>query len=204
MKTWILFLGGLCLFNLRAWSLEQKPTTSIDVEKDKSDKRRGKLLPIMQVVRFPNDVCSGSTRNGTCYTGEECSNRGGTSGGSCASGFGVCCIFTLSCGGTTSDNSSYLVQTAATTVTPSPCDYTVCPLNNNICRIRYDFTTFVITGSTVSASSVVADVAAPSTKDGMIGHCITDSFEVTAPGSIGSPVICGTNSGYHSKYLNMS
>ena len=26
------------------------------------------VLPIFQVVRFPNDVCSGSTRNGTCFT----------------------------------------------------------------------------------------------------------------------------------------
>ena len=26
------------------------------------------VLPIFQVVRFPNDVCAGSTRNGTCFT----------------------------------------------------------------------------------------------------------------------------------------
>ena len=28
------------------------------------------VLPIFQVVRFPNDVCAGSSRNGTCYTGK--------------------------------------------------------------------------------------------------------------------------------------
>ncbi len=44
------------------------------------------------VHRFPNDPCSGTgSRNGTCYTASECSSRGGTDGGSCASGFGVCC-----------------------------------------------------------------------------------------------------------------
>ena len=26
------------------------------------------VLPIFQVVRFPNDVCTGTSRNGTCYT----------------------------------------------------------------------------------------------------------------------------------------
>ena len=26
------------------------------------------VLPIFQVVRFPNDVCTGTTRNGTCFT----------------------------------------------------------------------------------------------------------------------------------------
>ena len=70
---------------------------------------------------------------------EECSSKGGTSEGSCASGFGVCCIVALSCGGSTSDNNSYIVQSSATSVT-SPCTYTVCPCSTDICRIRYDFT----------------------------------------------------------------
>ena len=32
------------------------------------------------------------------------------------------------------------------------------------------------------------------------GKCITDTFGVTSPGAQGSPIICGTNSGYHSEY----
>ena len=44
-----------------------------------------------------------------------------------------------SCGGETSDNNSYLVQSSSTSIS-SPCMYKVCPLNTNICRIRYDFT----------------------------------------------------------------
>ena len=73
--------------------------------------RTSKLLPIFQIVRFPNDVCEGTSRNGTCFTAyvtkyellkqiktislyysEECSSKNGVSDGSCASGFGVCCI----------------------------------------------------------------------------------------------------------------
>ena len=44
------------------------------------------------MVRFPNSVCAGNNGyNGTCYSAEECSSRGGSSGGSCANGYGVCC-----------------------------------------------------------------------------------------------------------------
>ncbi len=62
-----------------------------------------------------NEICQGSgSRNGTCYTKEECSDKGehhfdqlfslfnpsrtplfptgGTSSGSCAAGYGVCCV----------------------------------------------------------------------------------------------------------------
>ncbi len=181
-------------------------------EKAKATGRGGRLLPIFQIVRFPvsvtnilphwkkcdwlffnfqNDICSATSRNGTCYTAEECAGRGGTNGGSCAAGFGVCCLFTLACGGSTNDNVSYLVQAAATTVS-SPCDYTVCPVSTNICRIRYDFTTMVLGPQTHG-------VATTYTNDNAIGTCQIDSFEITAPGSVGSPVICGTNTGYHSK-----
>ena len=38
----------------------------------------------------------------------------------------------------TSDNVSYLVQSVSTSV-GSPCTFTICPCNTNICRIRYDF-----------------------------------------------------------------
>ena len=44
----------------------------------------------------------------------------------------------LSCGMKTSDNVSYLVQSVSTSV-GSPCTFTICPCNTNICRIRYDF-----------------------------------------------------------------
>ena len=33
-----------------------------------------------------------------------------------------------------------------------------------------------------------------------IGQCITDSMSISSPGAHGSPAICATNSGYHSKY----
>ena len=31
-----------------------------------------------------------------------------------------------------------------------------------------------------------------------LGHCLEDSFTIASPGAVGSPTICGTNTGYHS------
>merc|ERR1712141_497986 len=111
-----------------------------------TESRDEKLISTFQIVRFPNDVCVGSnSRNGTCYTSAECSDKGGTSSGSCADGFGVCCTFLIStCGSSTSENTTY--WTNPTTVSSGSCDLTICPVGDDICSIRLDFTTFVITG----------------------------------------------------------
>merc|ERR1712223_1073370 len=114
-----------------------------------SIERDEKLISTFQIVRFPNDVCVGSnSRNGTCYTGAECSDKGGTSSGSCADGFGVCCTFLITtCGSSSSENTTY--WTNPTTVSSGPCDLTVCPIDDDICSIRLDLTTFVITGPSI-------------------------------------------------------
>merc|ERR1711936_396552 len=92
-------------------------------EDDQVEEREAKVLPIFQVVKFPNDICKGSS-------------KGGTNEGSCASGFGVCCVFSLSCGKSSSENQTYLVQASTTSLT-SPCTYTICKADTNICRIRF-------------------------------------------------------------------
>merc|ERR1711971_500630 len=158
--------------------------------------REGKVLPVFQVIKFPNDICTGATRNGTCYTSEECSSKGGTSDGSCASGFGVCCIFTLACGGSASENQTYLIQASVTTLT-SPCKYTICPVATNICRIRFDFTTMVLANA-VQGSTVAAAAATAGTLNGpLIGDCVDDQFSISGGTGRGTPTICGTNTGYH-------
>ena len=42
------------------------------------------------------------------------------------------------CGSSTRENNVFLTQNSADTAN-SPCTYRICPCNNNICRIRYDF-----------------------------------------------------------------
>lgn len=123
---------------------------------------------------------------------------GGTTDGSCASGFGVCCVFALACGDTAAENSTYIVQASATAVT-SPCTYTICKCSNNICRLRYDFTTFVLANAVAGTVTVAgtAGTTAASQTGASIGDCLTDQFTISAPGSAGTPVICGANGGYH-------
>ena len=51
------------------------------------------VLSLFTIVAFKNDACiSGTGNNGTCYSSSDCSKLGGTASGSCASGFGVCCL----------------------------------------------------------------------------------------------------------------
>ena len=113
-----------------------------------------------------------------CLISEECSAKGGSNSGSCAGGFGVCCtskiqsntseyifltknplfLVSLSCGGTSNDNTTYLVQGGTTSSPASPsCTYKICPCSNDICRIKYDFTTNVL------ASQVIVTGTAPAT-----------------------------------------
>merc|ERR1712150_443442 len=84
---------------------------------DEHETRKEKLISTFQIVRFPNDVCVGSnSRNGTCYTSAECSDKDGTSSGSCADGFGVCCTFVIAtCGSSSSENNTYWTQPTSTT-----------------------------------------------------------------------------------------
>merc|ERR1719242_2420879 len=105
---------------------------SIFGSENDEQERDQKLISTFQIVRFPNEVCVGSnSRNGTCYTSAECSDKSGTSSGSCADGFGVCCTFTISvCDSSTSENLTY--WTNPTTLSGTSCGLTVCPVTDDI------------------------------------------------------------------------
>lgn len=150
----------------------------------------GKAISIFNVVKFKNDVCAGGgNQNGTCYTAEECSAIDGTASGSCAEGYGVCCIVSLDCGGSSKQNCTYLVQSAVTTPTTNPCTYTICPMSSNICRIRLDIQTFAIAGPSTLTVLVGTDSLHQ-------GQCVTDTFTVSSS-SGAVPTICGANTGQH-------
>lgn len=188
---------------------------STDIQEGIPDK---KLISTFQIVRFPNDACTGSNaKNGTCYTSAECSDKGGASSGSCADGFGVCCLFTVNeCGKSSSENITYFENPSATfsTTEPSSCQLTILPSSSNICQLRIDFGSFVITGPSTATNSqahnqygVVPTVGASGTTVGGIPlsteinwstNCLTDSFTISGLSSANSPpVICGTNTGQH-------
>jgi len=162
------------------------------------DSRDEKIFSFLELVKIPNDLCAGASKNGTCYTKDECKNKGGTESGECGRGYGVCCIFELACGETSSDNNTYIVQASKTSFTAAErsCDYKICPASSDVTRIRFDFQTFVLAGPS-AATNVKSGVAMNTPDDlragqGATGKCITDTFAIT-----GSPEICGTNTGQH-------
>jgi len=163
-----------------------------------------RAIGIFNVVSFPNTVCisSSNSRNGTCYTGEECASRDGVASGSCADGFGVCCIISIGCGATSTENCTYLVQDSSTTPNVSPengngCTYKICPSDSSINRIRLDLSIFQIAGPGRAGDFDGVPNGIPvNTAARLYGRCIQDTFTVT--GTRGPyPTICGTNSGQH-------
>jgi len=170
------------------------------VARAQEEESRGKkALSIFTVVKFPNTACSSSTtgRNGTCYTSSECTAKGGSTSGSCASGFGVCCVFEKSCGGgSIAENCTYFTSSSLTT--GSSCSLTVCKCSSDVCQLRLDFETFVlsnpVTATTITIGAAATAAAGSGTRQ---GNCDTDSFGVTVPGGKSPPIICGTNTGQH-------
>jgi len=156
-----------------------------------SGEREDRQFSLFNVIKFPNDLCLGSgSLNGTCYTATECTSLGGTSSGTCASGFGVCCVFSLACGGSTSANTSYAIINSFNTATDTdPCIYKFCKNNDDVCKLRIDYETMVLTSPTTDATAY--------NNGGNFGRCDTDTLTVLVPGSVSPPVICGYNTGQH-------
>lgn len=151
---------------------------------------------IFQIIKFENAPCVGGTRNGTCFTTAECESAGGTEDGSCADGFGVCCITLITAGGSTSLNQSYIVA-----ATPTTSTYTICPCSTDVCRIRFDFTAFTLAApaiaTTVGVANAGGQTGTTANSGQSTGDCMTDQFSITGAGGSGTPIICGANKGQH-------
>jgi len=176
----------------------------------KIPEREGKFLSMFNIVRFPNDACdAGGSRNGTCYTKEECSNKGGTEDGSCANGYGVCCSFVSACGAVIAENNTYFESEGEE---KSHCSISVCKASDSIVQLRLDFLTFVITGPETSAATTAEQArtvgndlnidAAGTNSVTLASRCLTDVFSVSNPGGPSPPAICGTNTDEH-MYVDM-
>ncbi|KAI9562819.1 hypothetical protein GHT06_010274 [Daphnia sinensis] len=155
--------------------------------------RSSKFISLFSIVRFPNSPCTTSTGlNGTCFTSSECSSNGGTASGSCASGFGVCCVVTIqTCGSTTSLNSTYWQNPGYTNsyTTAGQCSLYVTKSSSDVCQLRLDFI-----GFTLANPDSNAKVSA--------GQCLVDVFTVTGQ-SNSVPAICGSNANQHI-YMDMT
>jgi len=170
--------------------------------------KKGRIFSLFSIVQFPNDECTSTDTTypcGLCVTSSECSSGSGTVFGTCASGFGTCCVFKVSA--TKSEvtknltyitnpgfPSAYATDVAGTT-------YTINKVNSDVCRIKLTYEKFQTTGPEVII--ITTD-----------GQCITDRLELTTtaaaiaptvgdPGAYGDyPYLCGILDGQHS-YLDV-
>jgi hypothetical protein len=67
---------------------------NINMRKSKgTDFKQPRFLEVFQVVEFENIACvSSSGLEGTCLHEYECESNGGTTMGTCADGYGTCCV----------------------------------------------------------------------------------------------------------------
>ena len=105
-----------------------------------------------------------------------------TCSGTCASGFGVCCLVTVTCGGTTSVNGTYFQNPGypSTYNSVSSCRLTINKCTEDVCQLRLDMDNMVL--------------AQPETTD---NQCQSDQFIIS--GGTPVPATCGTLTGSHSK-----
>ncbi|CAG7717029.1 unnamed protein product [Allacma fusca] len=146
------------------------------------DNNFSRFLKLFTLVRFQNTACaSPAGQNGTCYTSRECSDLGGTATSQCANGFGVCCIFQVRCGGRTSRNGTYFVDTGVTFAANQvqTCNVQILKTTPLIKQIRLDFQIF-------------------SLRQPVAGSCDIDRFVVSGQNTNNViPILCGQNTGSH-------
>merc|ERR1712165_645539 len=144
--------------------------------------KQPKEFSLFSVVTFQNKECTtdtsltGGATQGTCYSSTECTDKGGTKSGNCASGFGVCCAFlnTASITSTISENRTRLRNTefpsTQTATDAKSIVYTVNKMSSDICQIRLDFTRFVIGGPANTLENIGNDAGT---------HCTSDTLIIT-------------------------
>ncbi|XP_035210281.1 uncharacterized protein LOC118184682 [Stegodyphus dumicola] len=141
---------------------------------------------VFSIVRFLNIPCSSPNgqMSGICFSLNDCIRLHGTQIGTCASGFGVCCIFQRTCGTATNQNFTHFTNPGfpheITESAETSCTLTLLrPHKAPLCQIRLDFMDF--------------ELAKPTD-----GDCLDDKFSVFG-NNINAPIpkICGRNTGQH-------
>ncbi|KAJ8915019.1 hypothetical protein NQ315_015994, partial [Exocentrus adspersus] len=121
-------------------------------------------------------------RKGVCMNTYECRIQGGKSYGFCALGFGVCCVFTATCGQEAFNNITYFVNPDFPDLTAdmSSCELSVKKIDPEIAQLRLDFVHF--------------NLGQPNRRTGV---CEEDIFLMNSESGVRELTICGLNSGQH-------
>jgi len=181
----------------KMWLILLLSSAALSSEVNNVTDRDDRVLSVFNVVSFPNTACGAlNGYNGTCFTASECEAKGGSASGACASSFGVCCVFTLTCGGSSNANNSYAkIDSYSVSSDADPCTYTFCKTNADVCKLRIDFDTMVLSSPTTYAAQSPA--ATTYLLGAKMGDCVTDTLTVSNPGGAVPPTICGYNTGQH-------
>merc|ERR1712038_1724166 len=173
--------------------------------------KKPKEFSLFSVVTFQNKECTtdtslaGGATQGTCYSATECTDKGGTKSGNCASGFGVCCAFlnTAAATSTISENRTRLRNTdypsTQSDTAAKSIVYTINKMSSDICQIRLDFTTFVIGGPNNIVENIPVQTGTHCTRDTLV---ITTT-DITAVTSTRTGTLCGALTGEH-LYIELS
>lgn len=143
--------------------------------------RQERLFPVVRIVTFNNDPCVATDGLwGTCYSQNECNTHKGQASGTCAKGYGVCCVIKASCGAVITQNNTYWNSPGYPHKYSKPgmCEAVINPPAGT-CQILLNFESFHLLGP-------------------IAGDCNNDTF-VFVGGHSGTaiPVLCGHNGGQH-------
>ncbi|KDR10193.1 uncharacterized protein LOC110838169 isoform X1 [Zootermopsis nevadensis] len=139
------------------------------------------FFPIPVSVECPSDD---GRRTGVCLNVYECRMQGGRANGPCALGFGVCCVFTATCGADIVNNMTYFVSPAfpALSRDAAVCNVQIQKVAPSVSQLRLDFVHF--------------NLGQPNRRTGV---CESDVF-VMSGGVTQNLKLCGQNSGQHVYY----
>ncbi|XP_014222809.1 uncharacterized protein LOC106649735 [Trichogramma pretiosum] len=125
-------------------------------------------------------ISSDKRRRGVCMNTYDCQERRGHASGSCALGFGTCCIFITDCSGEVQNNMTYITNPGFPNLVDHPmnCSILVKKVDQQISQLRIDFHHF--------------NIGQPNRKTGVCD----DDIMVVRSGER-TLHLCGWNSGQH-------
>ncbi|KAI5645999.1 hypothetical protein NE865_01892 [Phthorimaea operculella] len=141
-----------------------------------------RFLEVFEVVEFDHVACvSSSGLEGTCLPEFDCQSSGGAPMGTCADGYGTCCVIQFTCDDTSAAPAGWFVNPGF----PAPsserlsCVFTLHKASPEIQQIRLDFNNFELLAPTA-------------------GTCEQDQFMITGQNVNNVlPILCGVNTGQH-------
>lgn len=172
----------------RMKQLQSLTTTNPNGIIAKNTQMPARFLDVFEIVEFEHrPFCASSPpplsrMTGSCYSHKQCSKLGGLALSSCAHGYGICCVFKMTCNGFTEQEVSYFESPGypAPSLGQLSCSMAVL-LKPRTQQLLLEFEFF--------------ELLPP-----MNGTCVTDKFVVLGQNTNKPiPILCGINSGHHSK-----